>query len=92
MNYRFIGWCREGFSDKVWVVIQLPVGNLVVWGRRGKKLQHQMSELDEWNLDKLVRTKVNKGYKSIVSEELNTVYPEFEDDLKRTAFWAALSA
>ena len=32
--------------------------------------------------------KQSKGYKSVEFDELNEVYPEFQQDLEKTAFWA----
>lgn len=96
MDYRFIGWCREGNSDKVWVCIQLNGDRwggsfATVWGRRGKKLQHKVIEhSNNWDMEKLESSKVKKGYKSIEKFDLEKVYPEFEQDLEATALWAML--
>lgn len=94
IEYTFIGWCKEDSHDKVWGVIKLNGdqwdGNYVTfWGRRGKKLQTKIYKNEHyWNIDKLADQKVNKGYKKIEQNELNTVYPEFEEDLKKTTFWS----
>jgi hypothetical protein len=32
--------------------------------------------------------KQNKGYNSVEKNELDEVYPEFQSDLEKTAFWA----
>ena len=100
INYKFIGWCREDNHDKVWGVIYLekqPIGARVwgnqnvkcvsFWGRRGKKLQTKMV-FDDWELEKLIRSKTKKGYQEVDTNKLNEVYPEFEQDLSKTAFWA----
>lgn len=92
MNYRFIGWCKEDSHDKVWGVIDLsPATNRCVtfWGRRGKKLQTNYVNND-YPLTKLIQSKENKGYVSIDVDKLNTVYPEFEQDLEKTTVWAIL--
>lgn len=97
MDYNFIGWCKEGASDKVWVCIQLNGdrwgGSFVtVWGRRGKKLQHKVIDHSStWDMEKLVNSKHKKGYMKIDKDALDKVYPEFETDLQQTAFWATLS-
>ncbi len=97
MTYNFIGWCREGNSDKVWVCIQLDGdqwgGSFVtVWGRRGKKLQHKVIDHSStWDMEKLVNSKHKKGYSKIDKENLDKVYPEFEEDLQKTTVWALLS-
>ena len=97
MEYTFIGWCRdeETNSDKVWGVVKLTGddpwrGSYVsFWGRRGKKLQTKMHKDEvQWGIDRLVTKKEDKGYKRIERSDLDTVYPEFQQDLEKTAFWA----
>lgn len=89
MNYKFIGWCKEGIHDKVWGAIKLDDSQvLTFWGRRGKKLQTLMT-YDNWDLTKLIRSK-EKKYKEIQENELDEVYPEFQEDLEKTAIWATL--
>ena len=94
MEYHFIGWCREGNSDKVWVCIRLRDQTwATVWGRRGKKLQHKViADTSTWDIEKLESSKRQKGYRSIEKFDLDTVYPEFEQDLEKTTMWAMLRA
>lgn len=101
MNYKFIGWCKEGIHDKVWGVIYLEDPNeprlgygdyvkcLTFWGRRGAKLQTKLS-YENYELEKLINNKLHKGYNRINKNELDRVYPEFETDLEKTAIWATL--
>jgi len=99
LNYAFIGWCRdvEANSDKVWGAICLrePTASyrsdgkyVTFWGRRGKKLQTKIVEGSLWDVHKPFLKKLDKGYKEVDSRKLNEVYPEFEEDLSKTAFWA----
>lgn len=89
MKYKFIGWCKEGTHDKVWVAIDLGDRNvLTCWGRRGAKLQTKLT-IDNWDLRKLISSKEQK-YKEIQEYELDNVYPDFENDLEKTAIWATL--
>lgn len=96
MEYNFIGWCKEDNHDKVWVCVQLDGdrwrGNFAtVWGRRGKKLQHKVfSNTSTYEMEKLVTSKHKKGYNKIFKEQLDEVYPEFQNDLEATALWAML--
>lgn len=94
MKYHFIGWCREGNSDKVWVGIQLRDREwATVWGRRGKKLQHKITtDISVWEIEKLKNSKTKKGYQNIAKCDLDKVYPEFEQDLEKTTMWAMLQA
>lgn len=97
MLFKFIGHMCDPKEnhDKVWGVIFLddrrtyPAKVLIFWGRRGHKLQTKMS-VDNYELDKLIRVKENKGYKSVVKSELDEIYPGFQDDLEKTAMWALL--
>lgn len=94
MNFLFIGWKKEGTADKVWGVIKLedkPYGKCVrFWGRRGKKLS-TMSDVANWELDDLIQKKWKDGYNKVDKTKLDEVYPEFQADLEKTAFWAAMS-
>lgn len=100
LDYKFIGWCHDEVEnhDKVWGVIFLteqdlrgyaPRKCLSFWGRRGKKLQTKIV-YDNWELHKLIDSKRNKGYNSVDKKHLDSVYPEFETDLEKTAVWATL--
>jgi len=99
LDYAFIGWCRdpEANSDKVWGAICLrePTASyrddgkyVTFWGRRGKKLQTKIVEGANWDVHKLFLKKLDKGYNQVDKSRLDEVYPEFEDDLSKTAFWA----
>lgn len=95
IEYTFIGWCRdeESNADKVWGIMKLSGnrwdGNYVsFWGRRGKKLQTKIHKDEyEWTMERMADKKQDKGYKKIDREHLNDVYPEFQQDLEKTAFW-----
>ena len=95
MNYKFIGWNNRDGADKVWGVIYIEDRTrirpkvLIFWGRRGKKLQTRIDR-EGWDLDNLIREKTDKGYKIIGNYELETVYPEFQNDLEKTTMWALL--
>lgn len=103
MKYKHIGWCKDEKTnaDKVWGVILLaedvPVSDawhfksnkyVTFWGRRGAKLQTKLWSGTDWQADDLFRKKVNKGYEEIEEYQLDEVYPEFQQDLEKTAFWA----
>jgi hypothetical protein len=100
VNYRYIGWCKEGRHDKVWIAIQLreydecdtcTLGKvLTLWGRRGGSLRSKIVDDDE-DLSKLIRSKRNKGYEQYSTERLATVYPEFKADLEKRYIWSMLS-
>lgn len=95
IEYTFIGWCKdpETNADKVWGIIKLNGdrwdGNFVsFWGRRGKKLSTKIHKDEStWSMERMAGKKEDKGYKKIEREQLNDVYPEFQADLEKTAFW-----
>jgi len=99
MEYIFTGWCKDvdTNTDKVWSAIKLRDNGyegdyLTVWGRRGAKLQGKvLKDQTEWDMHKLCASKEKKGYNRLSPEEFNNVYPDFQQDLEQSAFWAALS-
>jgi predicted DNA-binding WGR domain protein len=103
MNYFYIGHCQEGTSDKVWGLIRLTGTEdhlqygyrtndfIAFWGRRGKKLQTKIHHsIDSYDAQKLCDKKESGGYKEVNPAYLGEVYPEFEQDLEKTAVWAML--
>jgi predicted DNA-binding WGR domain protein len=63
-----------------------------VWGRRGKKLQSKIVETTNHEMGKLIGSKDAKGYCEIPEDKLHEVYPEFQQDLEKTAAWSMLMA
>lgn len=97
MKFEHICWMKEGTSDKVWGMILLQLNEdggwsshkyLSFWGRRGAKLQTKIVECATWEANKLFFKKLDKGYKEVDKDQLDEVYPEFQSDLEKTAFWA----
>lgn len=103
LDYRFIGWCNDPKEnhDKVWVCIRLSGDSwggsyLTVWGRRGKRLQSKTYyHSSDWDMahvmGRLIEGKMRKGYEAINPERLASVYPEFREDLEKSAVWAMLA-
>ena len=96
-NYFWIGHCKEGSSDKVWGILTIREDSdykwqgdyVVFWGRRGAKLQTKIhKDTSEYTMERLADKKESKGYQKIDLTRLNEVYPEFEKDLSKMAFWA----
>ena len=98
MQIVHVGWCRDGVHDKVWGVILLSktagykTKYASFWGRRGGKLQTKIFDASEWAVKEIFQKKLDKGYKKINHNDLDRVYPEFREDLEKTAIWAMLSA
>lgn len=88
MDIQFLGWCREGKSDKVWGIVKKDEGLYVTfWGRRGAKLQKKLIEMHMWDADKLIRSKVNKGYLKVEKDDMEMVH----DSLRKHIFKIGLS-
>lgn len=101
----WVGWCRDEKKnvDKVWGVItikpeeEMHGGDLGIYvafrGRRGKTLQTTIhTDKLEWDIKHtLVNSKKRKKYVEIDVNDLNDVYPEFEEDLDWTTVEAKLS-
>lgn len=95
LDYRFIGWYHEDNHDKIWGVLQLNKSirgkYLIFWGRRGKTLRSKLVDSTWWEIDRLISAKERKGYQKITPEFLiETVYPEFNEDLEKLSIWALL--
>ena len=106
MKYEHILWCKDEKtnSDKVWGIILLQEGEklhswsnqralskyVTFWGRRGKALQTKIWEGSIWDSESMKRKKCEKGYRVVDPIEMDTLYPEFEQDLEKTAVWAML--
>jgi hypothetical protein len=103
MKYEFIGWERDAAKniDKVWGVICIGDSErnyvwddgkyVAFWGRRGKKLSTLVHTKPRYEMKKLWEKKHSDGYTKIDESRLAEVYPEFQDDLEKTAVWALLS-
>jgi hypothetical protein len=100
MRYAHIGWCHEDNHDKVWgaICLQEPYSTwhtdgkfVTFWGRRGKKLQTKIVDGSNYEINKMFNKKLDKGYQSVDKQRLDQVYPEFEEDLEKTAVWAMLA-
>jgi hypothetical protein len=97
MKYEHIAWMQEGKSDKVWGMIMLQDSGsrwdnnkyVSFWGRRGAKLQTKIVECNRYEAQKMAEKKIDKGYHEVNKNRLDEVYPEFQSDLEKTAFWAA---
>lgn len=100
MKFAHIGWCKEDNHDKVWGIILIREGQgapylepndyISFWGRRGAKLQTKAFKGTTWTASEMFHKKKMKGYNEVSKDQLDLVYPEFQQDLERTAIWATL--
>lgn len=96
MEIKFIGWCRNECqnNDKVWGIALYGRGETdwtksyaTFWGRRGKKLQKKLVNLEAHEALKLIDSKLKKGYVEFPADEVNEIYESFSKDI----FMVALS-
>ena len=105
IDYTFVGWKCEGVSDKVWISMVLSRDPLPsewwqyqtltwaqVWGRRGKALQFKVFKGTVAQQSKTIQQKIRDGYQKVTNDRLTEIYPEYEQDLEKTALWAMLSS
>lgn len=104
-EFGFIGWCKEGTSDKIWGYFYRPtdVSNnryitkhhgwnvCVFWGRRGKAMQFKPDH-SGYDLEKLVREKQNKkNYVPISQGKLFEIWPTFIQEAEGKLMWEVLA-
>lgn len=83
IDFKFIGWCKEGTHDKVWGFFSIG-DNLTVhvfWARRGKALQFK-KDYDGAHLYKLKKSKLGKGYQEISIDRFREIWPNLDDELQ----------
>lgn len=104
-EFGFIGWCHDPDEnhDKIWGYFYRPTDttgrwvtkqfgwNVVVfWARRGKAMQFK-SDISGSNLDKLVRSKLNKGYSKITEQRFLEIWPSFIQECEEKLMWDVLA-
>lgn len=65
--------------------------NIVIfWARRGKAMQFK-SDISGYELDKLVRSKLRKGYEQITEKRFLEIWPSFNQECEEKLMWDVLS-
>lgn len=90
IEFRFIGWCKDGLHDKVWTSFTVNGSYYCAWGRRGAKLQFKKHSYS-WDLTKLEDQKRNKGYKEVDSFMLFSLFPTFKEKLSEQLMFKTLA-
>jgi hypothetical protein len=82
-KFHWIGWFREGTSDKVWGYCSQPSSETcyIFWGRRGKALSFKRDT--EYYARGVKYKKANKGYSEINEKQLTDIWPTFGNDLSK---------
>lgn len=93
-DFGFIGWCNEGNHDKIWgYFYRSPPSTVlyswmdknqgrnvcVFWAARGKAM-HFKPDVSGIELDRLVSSKLKKGYRSITKDKLEAIWPTFGEE------------
>lgn len=104
-EFGWIGWCKEDNHDKVWGYFYRPTtvetgrhwpaksygwNCCIFWARRGKAMQFKADTTGP-ELDKLVRTKVKKGYAKISQPRLFEIWPTFIEEAEAKLMWDVLA-
>lgn len=93
-DIKWVGRCRYDTSDKIWgwfLYVDPTTSGLrgsptyayVFWGPTGKTLSFKRHGYSSRNLDKLVRSKIDRKYSQITSQELCSLW-KGEDNLYET--------
>lgn len=94
MEIKYIGWCRneKQNNDKVWGIALYGRGEsdltntyATFWGRRGKKLQKKLVDMDSYAAEKLIASKRKKGYVEFFADEADEIYANFSKDIFKVA-------
>ena len=104
-EFGWIGWCKEDNHDKVWGYFYRPTPDAtgrpwinkhngwnccIFWARRGKAMQFK-ADTTGTELDKLVRTKLRKGYEKISQPRLFEIWPTFIEEAEAKLMWDVLA-
>lgn len=102
-NFGWIGWCNEDNHDKVWGYFYRPTPDAnrycggsygrnccVFWARRGKAMQFK-SNVTGHELDKLMQSKLKKGYDKISQPKLFEIWPTFIAEAEGKLMWDVLA-
>lgn len=106
-EFIFIGWNTEDTSDKIWGYFLRPTPTeglpswqkptkhwnwncCIFWGRRGKAMQFK-GDVTGHELEKLVRSKLKKGYQAINEAKLMEIWPNFIAEAEAKLMWDVLA-
>lgn len=106
-EFGFVGHCFDPAEnhDKIWGYFYRPTErtsdwwvptkargwNVVVfWARRGKAMQFK-ADVSGHELDKLVRSKMKKGYEQIDEKRFFEIWPSFIQECEEKLMWDVLA-
>jgi len=102
-EFGFIGWCKEDNHDKVWGYFYRPTPDAstwarkssgwnccVFWAKRGAAMRFK-ADVTGWELDKLVNSKLKKGYSRIYEPRLFEIWPTFVEEAEAKLMWDVLA-
>jgi hypothetical protein len=105
-QFIFIGWNTEGTSDKIWGYFLRPSPKrtrpwewtpqhwnqycCIFWAARGKAMQFKAG-VTGIDLDKLVQSKLKKGYTEVDEHKLSVIWPTFIKEAESKLMWDVLA-
>lgn len=91
---KFLWYTDNKKSDKVWGVVSIQNTKYIFWGSRpkddGKKALRFKESDDEWALEKLINSKLNKGYEDYTAG-YSVVYDDFDQQMSNQLMLAKLT-
>jgi len=99
-QFGFIGWCNDPKEnhDKIWGYFYRPTPEgqwhkncCIFWARRGKAMQFKADIASYELTEKLVRSKLKKGYVKISQARLFEIWPTFVEEAEAKLMWEVLA-
>lgn len=87
----WFGWFRnlQKNSDKIWGVLRIEDTYYYFWAKRNSQVQFKKVPIEE-DFFRKIDSKSKKGYNEIASEEVDTVWPDFNKTVESQLFIAKM--
>ncbi len=103
-EFGFVGWANDPIEnhDKIWGYFYRPTKEyswstlsngthvVIFWARRGRAMQFK-SDISGYDLDKLVNSKLKKGYDKISNQKFLEIWPSFVQECEEKLMWDVLA-
>jgi hypothetical protein len=100
-DIKWLGHCKFEGSDKVWgwffyidptdLNRKSPKHAYAFWARTGKTPSFKKHSYSSWNLDKLVRQKVDRKYTATEVDKILRIWPTLYEDLDNSFIFHLLA-
>ena len=87
----WVGWCKDGTSDKIWGYIRLNCGTYYnFWCKRGGVPRFKRHD-DNWTVRELSRSKHDQGYAPQTGASMEVIWVGFAEALENAFIIAKFS-